>query len=366
MLPLSICLIGKNEEKYVKECLSALKPLTDAGAELVFTDTGSTDSTLEIVTTFTDKLYHFKWCDDFSAARNYCANMAGHSWILFVDCDEILSSGDSSSQKQFSHVIETIHNFINNNQSTNEPVSVGMIELTSPTIQGGETIDWLARLYHKDYYEYRGIIHEQLFAKSDHAVKFTRLPLSFSHKGYSDTNILPQKAKRNLNLLRKAYQNNPQDTYTLFQLGQTYRILKDYTNALFYFEKALELDVNPKLNYVQTMIESYGYTLLELGQKEKAYDLYGVYDTFCNRADFVFLMGLISMNNGLFEQAVNEFTKATSFSECSTVGVNDYLANYNIGVIYECLGKHSKAIKYYKLCKDYGPAITRLSAITPN
>ena len=45
------------------------------------------------------------------------------------------------------------------------------------------------------------------------------------------------------------------------------------------------------------------------------------------------------MKNARFTEAVREFEKAAGHAECRAQGVNSYRANYNIGVIYECLGK---------------------------
>ncbi|MDE7231958.1 MAG: glycosyltransferase, partial [Lachnospiraceae bacterium] len=44
MFPLSVCIIAKNEETHIEECL---KRLTPYGFEIVLTDTGSTDQTLK-------------------------------------------------------------------------------------------------------------------------------------------------------------------------------------------------------------------------------------------------------------------------------------------------------------------------------
>lgn len=44
-IPVSVCIIAKNEEKYIDECLKRLEPY---GFEIVVTDTGSTDQTVEI------------------------------------------------------------------------------------------------------------------------------------------------------------------------------------------------------------------------------------------------------------------------------------------------------------------------------
>jgi len=90
-MTLSLCLIVKNEEKYLWRCLESLYKYVD---EIIITDTGSTDKTLEIAKKYTDKIYHFKWIDDFSAARNYCQSYASWDYILWMDGDEYFLEND--------------------------------------------------------------------------------------------------------------------------------------------------------------------------------------------------------------------------------------------------------------------------------
>ena len=164
-------------------------------------------------------------------------------------------------------------------------------------------------------------------------------------------------------LLEKELQEQGADPYLCFQLGQSYRRLHDYEKAAQYFDSGLAMDVDPALDYVQTMVESYGYTLLDLKRNQDALNLLGVYEEFSGRADFVFLMGLIYMNNGLFDQAVAEFQKATTMEEFAVEGVNSYKADYNIGVIYECAGFPEEARKAYRRCGGYAAAKARLELL---
>jgi tetratricopeptide (TPR) repeat protein len=122
----------------------------------------------------------------------------------------------------------------------------------------------------------------------------------------------------------------------------------------------LEFDLNPEQEYVRTMVEAYGYSLLKLKRFEEALQFENIYEAFATRADFPFLMGLIYMNNAKFPQAIAEFEKAATMTEFAVEGVNSYSAFYNIGVIYECLGNQNKAREYYKKCGDYAPALARL------
>jgi tetratricopeptide (TPR) repeat protein len=111
------------------------------------------------------------------------------------------------------------------------------------------------------------------------------------------------------------------------------------------------------------MVESYGYSLLDCGRTADALQLEGVYDEFAKRADFLFLMGLVYMNNALFDLAVAEFLKATTVKAFAVDGVNSYRAFYNIGVIFECTGDLTTAQEYYEKCGDYPPARARIGEL---
>lgn len=148
--------------------------------------------------------------------------------------------------------------------------------------------------------------------------------------------------------------------YLLYQLGKSYYMMGEYGAACEWFAQGLSFDLNPALEYVIDMVETYGYALINSGQEQTALFFENIYDEFGKSADFQFLMGLIYMKNARFTEAVREFEKATGHAECRAQGVNSYRANYNIGVIYECLGKKEEALAYYRKCGGYAPAEERI------
>ncbi len=87
-MDLSLCMIVKNEESYLPQALSIVKNIVD---EMVVLDTGSTDRTVEIAREFGARVYHFEWCNDFSAARNYALKYVQGKWVLVLDADEVLT-----------------------------------------------------------------------------------------------------------------------------------------------------------------------------------------------------------------------------------------------------------------------------------
>ncbi len=97
MYKISLCMIVKNEEEVLAQCLDSVKDICD---EIIIADTGSTDRTKEIAGKYTDKIYDFEWIDDFSAARNFAFSKATMDYILWLDADDVLLGEDQEKLKK--------------------------------------------------------------------------------------------------------------------------------------------------------------------------------------------------------------------------------------------------------------------------
>ena len=379
MIPISICIITKNEEKFLGNCLTAIRKSLEVpiGAlpiphEIVVTDTGSTDNTREIACKYADTVVDFKWINDFSAARNFCIEHAKNDYILIVDSDEYITHAD---WYEIDRLIQMHPDYIgkifmNNTQELND---------TNTYFSSS-----LPRFFPNALYHFESRIHEQIRPKPDYLFKMIPnatpqdadrlirehtmdIPITVLHVGYvGDKNYLKKKCDRDILLLLEDLAQNPADPYKLFQVGQCYNMLEQYEEALGFYEKALLFDLNPQMDYVKVLVQAYGNCLLHLNRYEEALQLENIYDEFATNADFVILMGLIYANNKLYMKALAEFVKALSFSdrEVYTQGANNQIAHYNIGYINEVFGKKDMAITQYKMCGDYPMALARLKELT--
>lgn len=346
---LSVCIITKNEKDNLEHCL---KNLSGYGFEIVVVDTGSMDGTVEMACRYTDSIYNFQWCGDFAKAKNYAVSKAKNDMVLVIDSDEYLKSIDVKELKR---------------QICENPKAVGRIKRLNLVRQGGETREnqeYINRLFDRRLYRYEGRIHEQLVAVDGAAYPVYYTTVIIEHSGYllSDQARL-EKARRNIKLLEKVLEEDGQDPYMLYQLGKSYYMINEYQQACDFFSQALTFDLEPNLEYVVDMVECYGYALLNSGRAQQALGLEGIYGEFGKRADFQFLMGLVYMNNELFDQAIQEFLKAAQQKDCRMQGVNSYLAYYNAGVIYECLGDTAKALELYRKCGEYEQAKRRIESL---
>lgn len=353
MTPISICIIAKNEEKNMETFLSRIIKHTEGyPIEILIADTGSTDTTTQIASRFPVRLLHFDWIHDFSAARNFTLQQAAHDWILVLDCDEYIEELN----------MEGLQYFIQNH-----PESIGMLTRKNHSrINGFDSIysDQVERFFNRKYFHYESIIHEQVRALDHSSLKRVAIPLTVDHNSYVGTpEEMQAKAKRNNDLLLKMLEQTPDDPYLYFQIGQSYSSIKDTAKAAYYYGKGLEYEVEPSLEYVQLMVISYGYALLDLGQLEDALLFESIYEAFSGSADFVCLMGLIYLRNGLINEAIEEFLKATTFTTAKVEGANSFIPTYNLGCINEVLGDIETATALYKSCGRFKPALDRLDAI---
>lgn len=90
-MKLSVCLIVRDEEATIARCLDCVKKFAD---EIVVTDTGSRDKTVEIVRRYTQNIHYFEWRDDFSAARNFCLDRATGDYVMWLDADDVVPDVD--------------------------------------------------------------------------------------------------------------------------------------------------------------------------------------------------------------------------------------------------------------------------------
>lgn len=351
MHPISVCIIAKNEEKRIEKCLASVKPY---GFEIVVVDTGSVDRTKEIASRYADKVLDFVWCDDFSAARNFSLREASNNWIFMLDCDEWIKEID----------VEEL-NFFRKHHAD----SVGAISRENLVTEKGQLVlnntDHTERFFNRKLYHYTGIIHEQLTPIRGNELPCLLLHTTIEHTGYDMTPEEQEaKSKRNLTLLHKQLEQEPENPYVYYQLGKGYEIIRDYESACKYYGKGLYFDVDPSLAYVQAMVISYGNALLLTGQPEAALGFEQIYEEFATTADFIYLMGRIYTVNEKYPQAVEQFIKATTFETCKFHGANSFLSFYQIGLICEKLGDTDNALAYYRKCGDYPPALDRMTQLS--
>lgn len=354
MFNISLCMIVKNEEKNLYKCLNSVKKYVD---EIIIVDTGSNDKTKEIAKEFTENIYDFIWCNDFSKARNFSIEKSKNDWVLILDGDEEVIEFDDVKVKEvikeFSTCIGRIKrlNILDRGDKSNESLYTERVN----------------RFFNKKKFHYQGNIHEQIISLNYEDIKTVNIPITIKHVGYMEEQLkLTNKIERNIDMLKQALDKNDRDPYINYQLGKSMYMKKQYEEANIFFEKSLEYIEGTEYEYVLDLVITYGYSLINSNKFNEALHLISYEKYYDKITDFIFLKGLILMNTGLFKESVEAFIKCLNMEEGDIDGINSYKACYNIGVIYECLGIFDEALKYYSRAGDYEVAKARKEKIKKN
>lgn len=255
---LSIGMIVKNEEKYLHDCLSAIKPILESiDSELIIVDTGSTDRTVEIAEEFTDKVLHFEWINDFAAARNVGLKAAQGEWFMFLDADEIFISCDgiidffrSGSYKEYNSAMFSIRSY----KSLDNKIDYTDFYLPRLTKMFPETA-------------FVNPVHE--------ALRPFKAPIMIlndvaDHYGYAfgdDEEKRMEKFKRNSELLQQRLESEEKNDPLLYsQLFDTYCFLDDKTQAIEYAYKGIEVCKEKKSDFIMALY--HGLIVLAHSRKE--------------------------------------------------------------------------------------------------
>lgn len=294
---LSIAMIVKNEEKFLRKTLNALLPLLNAiKSELVILDTGSEDDTISIAKQFTDNVYSVPWENDFAYMRNISLKKCKGEWILVVDADEVLENP------------EGIIDFFN--EGLNKKFNSAAVSFKNVTSDKDKNyiIGSLIRLFkNSKELKYEGRVHEQ--------VKFQqptiKLNAVFKHYGYNnnDFELMIYKFERNLELLMKNIEENPEDVYTIFQLAQTYSMARKSKEAFKWIKYAYELsEQTNNLNKYLYVYHFYAKELFANGDYIKTAEI--CEKVLKNRGgylDFYYLLGISYIRRGLMDKALEVF-----------------------------------------------------------
>lgn len=254
---LSLCMIVKDEESHLKSCLESVKDLVD---EVIVVDTGSKDNTVKIAQEFGAKVYNYKWNDDFSSARNESLKYAGGDWILVLDADERIDEKNRIKVKDLIKQKGNLSYYLNFKSKINTGCMGDYVYNAHPRL-----------FQNKRGIFYQGRIHEEIISSVKDAGGIISLSdVEVEHFGYEEHLYKEKnKAKRNIKILMKELNDNPDNGMTYFYLGESYSLLHKWKKAVEYYEKGGEKENIPDMNRA-ILYQNFGTALLHLKRYDEA------------------------------------------------------------------------------------------------
>lgn len=343
---LSLCMIVKDEEDCIGNCLSSVADVVD---EIIIVDTGSSDKTVEICQSFGAQIFDFPWNGSFSDARNYGLERATGDWILWLDADEVVDSSDVYKLRDALYFDENL-------------LSIHLINYYGDQPDPNQTFDiFHTRLFrnHKGL-KFMNIIHEMLNVDEifDNTLEdssiIKTIPIKLYHYGYLNSiSKTKKKFERNIRLLEEEIKHEDHSPWMEYHIASEYYGVKEYKKAFEYVNRSIigfikELKTPPSLLY------RLKYSILiSSGSIEGAWPgIERVITLYPDYVDLHFYKGLILFLKKSYKEALEVFDHCLEMGEENLhhlilKGLGSFQALYYKGCCHEKLGQIETAAKFY-------------------
>lgn len=230
---ISTFLIVKNEEKHISRVVGQALEYSD---EVAITDTGSTDSTKDVLAAMKDpriKVYDYDPGDffDFSKARNYAQSKCTKNWIMWLDADDFITPEVITKLKGF-------RDWDFYRAGINFPHAFRF--WTRTTKNGKPSLEAMQyRLYINDKNIFwRNPIHESV-EQSIGESGFITMDAEDVYIKHLEATPEERKRKheRNLSILKRM----PNSFWSNYHIGSEYATMENWARAMLYWQKALNM-----------------------------------------------------------------------------------------------------------------------------
>lgn len=341
---LSLCMIVRDEEENLRDCLL---PLYDSFDEIIVVDTGSRDQTPQLAKKMGAKIFHFPWQDDFSAARNVSLSYAQGDWIFWMDADDRITPNEAQKIRELAGAdVKRAFSFKVVNQGTQKEF-------------------YQLRLFPKlPGVKFEGPIHEQVEGSlSRLGIEVEPKEIVINHLGYADWERRRRKDLRDLKILKEWLAKNRDDFYSGFQLASTYDAIGEPEKALELTRRSLE---NPKFPAFSEELFLYTHLLeaklyYELGEEGKS--MASLHNVLQKEESFwpaKFYLGELLCLRKNFQRAL-PFLQEVRRKGLQTINLPlpvplmKVKTDYWLGICYEETNQISQAIGAYQRCISHKP-----------
>lgn len=209
-MSISACMIVRNEEKLLPNCLDSIKGWVD---EIIIVDTGSTDKTIEIAKSYGAKVYRQKWRDNFSFHRNHSISKATKDWIFIIDADEEVAPPHGEALKAMMK------------DKIDAPIlSVNVSNLYGKEKKVQSCITMLRFFKRSSEPRYEREFHNRPVIKANSKIMMIDFVILHYGYGLDDEDRMREKYERMIRMGKKATELHPKDSMVWFYYARSLKV----------------------------------------------------------------------------------------------------------------------------------------------
>jgi len=355
-IKLSLCMIVRDNENTIEPCLKSIRPWVD---EIVVVDTGSKDHTPEICKRYGARLFHFPWCDDFSAARNESFRHARGEWLFWMDSDDTIPE---ECGRKLRELVDGKH----------EPNTLGYIiqvhcpaspsgglclrqQQSQPNSSDVTVVDHVKLVRNRPEITFEHRIHEQLLPAIRRAggeVAWTDLYVVHSGSDHSAEGR-QRKLDRDYRILKLDLEERPDHPFVLFNLGMTYADDDKHEQAIGFLKRCLEVS-NPQESHLRKAYALLVSSYCQANRHEEGWETcqQGLQLTPDDK-ELLFRSAMLHHHFGRLPEAERDYLRVLNetterhFASLDA-GINGYKARHNLAIVYDDLGELEKSAEQWR------------------
>lgn len=223
-LALNIITYEQDSEE-LKRCLESCKGILFDERIIVDTTKEASTAILDLCQQYDCKYFHFPWCDNFSAARNYALDNTSTAYMLWLDSDDIIKPKEYTRILQLKETLEQHEQYLLDYVYASDENDKALLVLPRERINKiCPEIRW----------------HDPIHECMNLTNNIARLNIAIHHYRKKVTQ------ERNTKLLEKAYNNNPSERIKFYYAKELFEGTTDTTQkekAVKIFEDYLETSI---------------------------------------------------------------------------------------------------------------------------
>lgn len=341
---LSLCIICKNEEKNIGYLLESVKgELFD---QIVVCDTGSTDSTLEVLKKHGVQIEHFDWINDFSAARNYSFSKATSDYIMWLDSDDYIKSEDYKKLLELKKRLHESGIWLLKYEYAHDEFGNSICSFYRERIVKRS----LGIRWEQPIHEYMPLFHP-----------YQQVEIEVHH------NKKEAHTARNLSILERIVEENPNFSRNVYYLGKEYFDSGNFEKGKEYLNKFLDMPDGWSENRFGALIRLAEYEMsvrnIDLSKKY----LYQAIDMDPIKAKPYFYLGDIALGASDYHTAIHWYNicvsmgRSTKSLDIVEPKFSTWLPYLQMCLAYNNLGKIKEAAEANEKAIQFRPLDARLN-----
>jgi tetratricopeptide (TPR) repeat protein len=229
-LSISIAIIARDCADLLAASLASVGRIAD---EIIVVDTGSRDRTRDVALQGASRVLEFTWCDDFSAARNFCLSQTTGDWILWLDAGETISAEGAA---QLRALVD----------AQSDTACAYLVMVRAPEVRAGMAAEQIRRLRlhpRRPGIEFTGRVREEIqtaIEALDMSVELAPFHLTRSPRDHN-AEAKRAKAERNVHLAALEIQEHGVLPSPILAMAEACITLGHLAEGIDFFTRALEI-----------------------------------------------------------------------------------------------------------------------------